>query len=174
MQKISLKPTSFEDHTSIYAIFEAMLPQYQKIMPGSFEANLENLRRLQARGLDFSATGLTGYLIQDDHRTVGFTAIGPLNARQAYLSAFYLLPEHQRKGYGKAALRDLETHYARLRFQEILLLVHKEAQWARTFYEQMGYKHIAEYTQAIVQYAGTGIQHLLEPGLTLMGHTLKR
>lgn len=172
-EKITLTPARFEDHAAIYAIFEAMLPQYQNIMPGSFEANLENLRRIQAKGMDFSATGLTGYMIQTTQNTVGFAAVGPLNARQAYLSAFYLLPQYQRQGLGTRALQDLERHYARLQFQEILLLVHGEASWARTFYQKAGYKTLAEYAPAIVQYAGQGIQHLIEPGLILMGRSLK-
>lgn len=172
-KKLTLTPARFEDHATIYAIFEAMLPQYQRIMPGSFEANLENLRRIQAKGMDFSATGLTGYMIQTPKATVGFAAVGPLNARQAYLSAFYLLPIYQRQGLGAQALQDVERHYARLQFQEILLLVHREATWARTFYQKMGYKTLAEHTLAIVQYAGQGIAHLIEPGLILMGRSLK-
>lgn len=171
--KLTLTPARFEDHATIYAIFEAMLPQYQEIMPGSFEANLENLRRIQAKGMDFSATGLTGYMIQTTQSTVGFTAVGPLNGQQAYLSAFYLLPQYQRQGLGALALQDLERHYARLHFQEMLLLVHREASWARTFYQKMGYKTLAEHTLSIVQYAGQGIAHLIEPGLILMGRSLK-
>ena len=171
--RLKLRPAHFEDHALIYSIFEAMIPQYQAIMPGSFEANLESLRRIRERNLDFSATGLTGYVVEDSRTPVGFTAVGPLNARQAYLSAFYFFPQYQKQGYGSQTLRELENHYARLGFMEMLLLVHQKAHWARNFYRKMGYKQIAESTHAIVQYAGPGIEHLLEPQLLLMGASLK-
>jgi ribosomal protein S18 acetylase RimI-like enzyme len=96
-----------------------------------------------------------------------------LSPRQAYLSAFYFLPEYQRQGYGKKALQQLESTYQNLGFQEMLLLVHQNAPWARSFYQNMGYKTLAEHKTSIVRYAGAGIEHLLEPGLFLMGRMLK-
>lgn len=168
-----LTQARFTDFAFIEKVFGAMIPQYTAIMPGSFEANLENLHRLQAKGFDFTATGLTGYLIETQSEPIGFTAVGPLSPRLAYLSAFYFLPEHQRKGYGKKALRQLEKTYQNLGFQEMVLLVHQQAHWASNFYKKMGYKTLAEHRSSIVQYAGAGIEHLLEPGLFLMGRTLK-
>lgn len=170
---IYLTPATFGDFAFIEKVFAAMIPQYAPIMPGSFEANLENLRRLQEKNLDFQATGLTGYVVETDTTALGFIAVGPLSPRQAYLSAFYFLPEYQRQGCGKKALKQLENTYQNLGFQEMLLLVHQKAAWARNFYQNMGYKTLAEHKVSIVQYAGAGIEHLLEPGLFLMGRTLK-
>jgi ribosomal protein S18 acetylase RimI-like enzyme len=169
-----LTPATFNDFAFIEKVFAAMIPQYAPIMPGSFEANLENLRRLQEKGFDFTATGLTGYLVETDKAAIGFIALGPLSPRLAYLSAFYFLPEYQRQGHGKKALQQIENTYQNLGFQEILLLVHQKAPWASNFYRKMGYKTLAEHRASIIQYAGVGIEHLLEPGLFLMGRTLKR
>ena len=120
-QAVYLTLATFGDFAFIKKVFSAMIPQYAPIMPGSFEANLENLRRLQEKHLDFSATGLTGYVIETDTAAIGFIAVGPLSPRLAYLSAFYFLPEYQRQGYGKKTLRQLENTYQNLGFQEMLL-----------------------------------------------------
>lgn len=173
LNPLSLTLAGFTDFAFIKKVFTAMIPQYSQIMPGSFEANLENLNRLQAKGIDFTATGLTGYLIETQREPVGFVAVGPLSPRLAYLSAFYFLPEHQRKGYGAKALRQIENTYQNLGFQEMVLLVHQQAHWASGFYKKMGYKTLAKHRLSIVQYAGVGIEHLLEPGLFLMGKKLK-
>lgn len=170
---LTLNLARFSDYAFIQEVFAAMIPQYSVIMPGSFEANLENLHRLQAKGLDFTATGLTGYLVKTHHTPIGFVAVGPLSPRLAYLSAFYFLPKHQRKGYGQDALRQLENTYQRLGFQEMVLLVHQHAHWASGFYKEMGYKTLADSKNSIVQYAGAAIEHLLEPGLFLMGKDFK-
>lgn len=170
---IYLTPATFGDFAFIEKVFAAMIPQYAPIMPGSFEANLENLRRLQEKNLDFTATGLAGYVVETDTTALGFIAVGPLSPRLAYLSAFYFLPEHQGLGYGQKVLRQIENTYHRLGYQEMLLLVHQKAPWASNFYRKMGYKTLAENKTSIVQYAGAGIEHLLEPGLFLMGRTLK-
>ncbi len=90
---VACAPTpTFGDFAFIEKVFAAMIPQYAPIMPGSFEANLENLRRLQEKNLDFTATGLAGYVVETDTTALGFIAVGPLSPRLAYLLPFTFYP----------------------------------------------------------------------------------
>ncbi len=169
-----LTPATFADYAFINEVFEATLPLYKDVMPGSFEANLENLKRLEERGLDFSATGLKGYLLETDTARIGFAAVGPLSPRLAYLSSMYILPAYQRQGYGLETMKQLEAYYKSLAFQELCLLVHTKAPWARDFYKKAGYRVQADQPHSIVTYAGESIRHLIEPGLMLMSKSLRK
>lgn len=169
---IQLRPVVFADNVLIRQVFAAVLPLYQELMPGTFEANLANLDILSARGLDFNATGLTGFVVVHKGQDCGFCGVGPLNARQAYLGALHLLPAYQRQGVGSLALTALERHYARLGFQEMLMLVHARADWAQAFYRRLAYREIAHAPHAILAYAGPALEPMLQAELVLWAKVL--
>lgn len=168
----TLRLANFEDNAFIQQVFEAMLPQYQAFMAESFQSNIANLKLLTQKGLDFSATGLSASIVSVQGLAVGFVALGPLSPRLAYLSALYLLPEHQRQGFGAAVMTQVDANYKAKGFQEIVLLVHQQADWAQLFYRQLGYRLVASQATAMLRYAGPGLSHLIEPGLILMAKKL--
>lgn len=169
---LTIRPSRPADNALIKACFAAALPRYQALMPGSFEANLANMDILTEKGLGFNATGLEGWILSAAGNEVGFAGIGLLNPSQAYMAALYLLPDQQRRGYGQAALDQLEPHYAGLGCCEMLLLVHRDAGWARDFYLRAGYRLIAAQPEAIIAHAGERLAHLLEPDLLLLGKAI--
>ena len=170
--KPTLRLAQFEDNAFIASVFEAVQPQYQQIMPASIQANIDNLKILTQKGLDFSATGLSATIVSLQGEPVGFAALGPLSPRMAYMSALYFLPSAQRQGLGAFVLAELEQNYKHKGFQEIVLLVHSQADWARAFYQQQGYRLVASEAAAIIRYAGSGLTHLIEPGLILLAKKL--
>lgn len=169
---LQLRPLQFSDNAFVSQVFASVLPLYRDLMPGVFEANLENMQILSQKGLDFQATGLLGELISVGPEPVGFLAVGPLNARQAYMAALHFLAEHQRKGYGSRALQQLEPYYRSKGFQEMLLLAHHQADWAVKFYQRNAYQIVAEQELSILTYGGEGLKHLWQPGLILMAKKL--
>ena len=169
---LSLRPTVVSDNAFIRSLFAAALPLYSELMPESFAANLENMDILTEKGLDFNATGLDGWIIEAEGIPVGFAGLGPLNPRQAYMAALYFLPAQQRRGFGSQALGRLEAHYLTQGFDEILLLVHQQADWARNFYTREGYRLLAQDPSVMLAHAGERLLHLIEPDLVLMGKDL--
>ncbi len=169
---VKLRLANFEDNAFIQSVFEAMLPQYQHLMAHSFQANIDNLKILTQKGLDFSATGLSASIVSIEGESVGFVALGPLSPRMAYLSALYLLPAYQRQGLGQLVMQQVESNYKNKAFQEIVLLVHRQATWALAFYQSIGYQMAATEPAAIKRYAGPGLAHLIEPDLILMAKKL--
>lgn len=176
---LSLRPAQLNDNAFIRELFTAALPLYQQLMPGSFEANIENMDILTDKGLSFNATGLEGWIFENIQTAsqlvqtaVGFAGIGVLNAKQAYMAALYFLPNQQRQGFGSTALQLLEADYLRQGFEQMLLLVHHQANWARDFYLRHHYQIISAEQAEIIRYGGDVFAHLHEPGLELMAKNL--
>lgn len=176
LDMLSLRPAHLQDNAFIRELFAAALPLYQNLMPGSLEANLENMDILTEKGLAFNATGLDGWIFEhglnSHNQPVGFAGIGPLNPDQAYMASLYFLPAQQRQGFGQQALNLLEFYYAGLGFKTMLLLVHHQAHWALNFYTRNGYLPISDQLPEIIAYGGEQLRHLHEPGLELMAKTL--
>ncbi len=176
---LSLRPAQLNDNAFIRELFTAALPLYQHLMPGSFEANIQNMDILTDKGLSFNATGLEGWIFENAQfsnqpvkTTVGFAGIGALNPKQAYMAALYFLPGQQRQGFGSTALKLLESDYLKQGFEHMLLLVHHQADWARNFYLRHHYQTISAKRAEIIRYGGEAFSHLYEPGLELMAKTL--
>lgn len=176
MSNLSLRAAVLADNGFIRQVFAAALPLYERLMPGSFEANLRNMDILTEKGLDFNATGLDGWIIAErlaaQEEARGFAGIGPLNPQQAYMAALYLLPGSQRQGVGGTALTQLEAIYAKRGFAEMLLLVHAQAGWATDFYTGKGYQLLTAVQTEMVAYGGEKLGYLYEPGLLLMAKPL--
>lgn len=169
---LNIRSARFQDNDFIKSVFEALLPLYADLLPGTFEDNMRNMDILTQKGYAFDACGLSGYIIEADQQAIGFAAIGLFTPQLGYLAALHFLPAFQRQGYGKKTLKELETRYRRQKLYELVFLVHYQADWAINFYTQLNYRLIAEERSSILQYAGPGIEHLLEPGLILMGKKL--
>lgn len=174
--RLKLHNATLQDNAFFARVFESVEPLYASIAPGSMAANAENMRRLTQRGLDFQATGLSGYVLTQTTGAqplpVGIAGIGPLSPRKAYMAALHLLPEYRRQGLGSEALKLLEAHYQNLKFQEMLLLAHRQAQWAIQFYSQHAYREISDQLESIVRYGGEPLRHLYEPGMILLARKL--
>lgn len=172
---LSLRTARLDDNAFIRSLFVAALPLYEALLPRSFPGNLTTLDILTAKGLDFSATGLDGWIAENpEGLPVGFAGVGPLNPDQAYMAALYLKPGHKRRGYGSEILARLEAHYEQAGFKELLLLVHARAPWALKFYQSQGYDTIATSKDAMIAYGGQRLEHLIEAELLLLGKPLKQ
>lgn len=172
---ITLRSTILSDNPFIKEVFEQSVPLYAPLSPGMLEANVENIEILIAKNLTFDATGLDGWVLidQESGQQVGFGAIGGLNQLQAYMAGFYFLPQYQRKGFGRQALKRLEAHYRRKGYLEMLLLVHQGADWAQAFYLSQGYRIVAREFNQMIAYGGERLMHLIEPALWLMAKNLE-
>lgn len=81
------------------------------------------------------------YLLFEDNLPVGFFAYHPNEhkAKHLRLSRIYLIPEKQRRGYGRSILSFLEEEASKLNCQAIELNVSQENQ-AVGFYKRMGFE----------------------------------
>jgi ribosomal protein S18 acetylase RimI-like enzyme len=168
---IELRPGTQADTAFICRVFRAALPLYQNLMPGILEANIANLETMDTLGLSFAATGLEPHIFEHRGQAFGFSGVGILNPQQAYLATFYLLPEHQRKGWGGQALRILCQLYAAQGFSEMLLQAHQQAPWALNFYIGQGFSEQARGPEAIAKRLPT-LRHLIEKETVLLTRPL--
>lgn len=168
---IELRPGTRADTPFICRVFRAALPLYETLMPGILEANIANLETLESLGLSFAATGLEPHIFEHQGEAFGFSGVGILNPQQAYLATFYLLPEHQRQGWGSQALRLLCQLYAAQGFSEMLLQAHQQAPWAIDFYVRNGFSEQARGPEAIAEILPT-LTHLIERETVLLTRPL--
>lgn len=172
----ALRPIRFQDHEFVKSVFAAVLPLYDALLPGIFEGNIHNMDILTEKGLDFNSTGLDGFILEAGFDAVlapvGFAAVGLLKPQLAYLAALHFLPTAQRRGLGTQAMEMLEAKYRAQGIQEMVMLVHAQADWAQNFYLKRGYRLIARHPKSMVRYGGPILESLLEPGLELYGKRL--
>lgn len=167
--ELELKALATADLPFAQAVFESVLPLYRELMPGAFEENLKIVALLIENRLDFSATGLNAELIQVNGQAQGFLAWARLEKGPAYLASLHFLPVARRQGWGGRALVLLENQLKRQGLPALYLLAHAQADWALDFYLKQGYARLAEAPEDILRLAGTQIEHLLMPGMVLMG-----
>lgn len=135
---------------------------YGGIMPGAFEAQA---RKFEEKGLsDDYQTGM----IKANGRKIGFLGFTAINDCTVYLVAIYLLTLYQRKGYGRAALDNLLDSFTETGYDEVVLLVHKDAGWAIDFYGKNGFEKITGDLESIKSYAGHGMEKYALPSTVLM------
>lgn len=120
---------------------------YEPIMPGAFQKYAGSISR---HGLP---TTYDVMVIEYKCKIVGFIGTIQLADDIVYLMALYLLREYQGMGIGKLVMGKLISTFQNKSKNEIVLLAHKDAKWAISFYEKQGFNLISEIEADIKNYA---------------------
>lgn len=172
--ELSLRLAEVADLPLIQQVFREVLPLYSELMPGTFEGNIETLDQLIETGQPFSVTGLSAELIELAGQVQGFLAWAVLDSGPVYLASLHFLNAARRQGLGGRAMALWEQHLKERGFGSVYLLAHRQATWAVNFYLKQGYAILAEEPSAILALTGEQIEHLLTPGLCLIGKSWDR
>ncbi|NIN64789.1 MAG: GNAT family N-acetyltransferase [Anaerolineae bacterium] len=86
---------------------------------------------------------MTFYLYRREGRILGVAALQVESEETGRIHWVYILPEHQRRGFGTALITYLERKAREMGLRRIRLLTVGKAWWAITFYENLGY-HLAD------------------------------
>lgn len=79
-------------------------------------------------------------IIEEDERQLGFVGYRRKTEKIMYIVAFYLLDTYYGQGYGTQTMNYLVDEFQKEGMEEILLEVHKKANWAQKFYAKQGFK----------------------------------
>lgn len=88
--------------------------------------------------------------VSDDDEIIGF--IGYRNkGTTALVRGLFVLPEYQRKGIGETLFRHLEELARKDSVKELMLLAHKQAHWAVSFYEKHGFHEVSKNMNILLE-----------------------
>jgi Acetyltransferases len=125
---------------------------YEPIMPGAFQKYAGSI----------SQNGIPKIydvmMIEYKCEVVGFVGTIELRDGIVYLMALYLQREYQGKGIGKIVMDKLKDYFHKKGNNEIVLLAHKDAKWAISFYEKQGFNFISRLEMDIKGYANTQLE----------------
>ncbi|MBS4535043.1 GNAT family N-acetyltransferase [Clostridium sp. D2Q-14] len=105
-------------------------------MPNSFKVQAE---KFKANGLP---KNYNVEIVLIDNNPIGFIGTTMISNDTLYLTALYILNEHQRKGYGGLVLNIIQNRCIKCKIKKVILRVHKYAKWATNFYLANGFKII--------------------------------
>ena len=135
---------------------------YSEIIPESFE---RQAKKFENQGLP---ENYDIYLIQKNNKKIGFLGIKRINKNIIYLVGLYLLLDYQRKGDGSKVINKLVSNKKKEDFEEIILLVHKDAYWAINFYKKVNFEIETDNFKKIKEYADGAIKDFTIPSTVLM------
>jgi GNAT superfamily N-acetyltransferase len=156
MHPVELVPAGESDASFVASVARDAILLYDPLMPGSFERFAARVER------DGLPTAFRTFLVHADRRPVGFAGLdATLPDGIVYLAALYLRTESRRRGIGSAALQAIARD-ASAAARELVLLVHRDATWARAFYVHHGFHLVTADPSAIRDYAaGALARHAL-------------
>lgn len=93
---------------------------------------------------DALPSGYHIYIIEEGTKPLGFVGYKRREEKTMYITAFYLLDRYYGQGYGAAAMDYLVKQFQLSHMEEILLEVHKQADWAKRFYAKQGFTKVSE------------------------------
>lgn len=150
--KISIQMATSDHADDLVKIMSSNSDLYDPIMPGAFQKYAASIA---THGMP---TTYDVNMIQYEGEVVGFIGTIHVKDHMIYLLAFYLLSAYQRKGIGKTIIEELITNYKSKQISEIVLLVHKDAHWARRFYEKNNFKCVSEIPEEIKSYGDQALE----------------
>ncbi len=160
--KIGFKIAEPEDKLFLARVCREANYHYSKKTPGVYE-------RLAVK---FEKEGLPEiysiYLIQNHDENIGFLGFSGLNKKLIYLVGLYLLLDYQRQGYGGVILNNFLEELTASGYEEIILLAHKKAHWAITFYKNNRFELISSNFETTKNYAGGLMWDFALPAAVLM------
>lgn len=89
---------------------------------------------------DALPSGYHIYIIEEEGKAVGFVGYKRKTEKIMYIVAFYLLDIYYGRSYGTQTMHFLIDEFKHKGIEEILLEVHKKAEWAKQFYEKQGFE----------------------------------
>ncbi|MDH8676833.1 GNAT family N-acetyltransferase [Fusibacter bizertensis] len=125
---------------------------YEPIMPGAFQKYAGSISQ---NGIPKTYDVM---MIEYKCEVVGFVGTIELKDGIVYLMALYLQREYQGKGIGKIVMNKLKDYFQKKGNNEIVLLAHKDAKWAISFYEIQGFNFISRLEMVIKGYANTQLE----------------
>lgn len=125
---------------------------YESIMPGAFQKYASGILQ---NGIPATYDVM---MIEYKCEVVGFVGTIELKEGIVYLMALYLQREYQGKGIGKIVMDKLKDFFQNKGNNEIVLLAHKDAKWAISFYEKQGFNFISGLEIDIRSYANTQLE----------------
>ena len=149
---IKLYKASDQHSEDLVKICLSNVELYEPIMPGAFQK--------YARGILQNGLPTTYDVIMIEYKSVVVGFIGTIQLKDGviYLMALYLLREYQGKGIGKSVMDKLNAKFKNMSNNEIVLLAHKDANWAISFYEKQGFNFISGLEIDIRSYANTQLE----------------
>jgi L-amino acid N-acyltransferase YncA len=160
--QINLREATEDDAQAIAEICESNVALYDPIMPGAFQ---KQSRKIRESGLPTTYDIL---VIEFNDKVVGFIGTIALNQECIYLVALYLHSDVQRQGIGQKVLKQLIIKFEKQNFKSVVLLVHQEATWAKTFYQKNGFQKISNDEKEIKAYKGGILKNYYIPSTILM------
>jgi|Deesub1362A_J573_1020465.scaffolds.fasta_scaffold01767_6 ribosomal protein S18 acetylase RimI-like enzyme len=152
-----------DDSFFMARVMRSVIPLYEPIMPGAFERQALRFER------DGLPRNYNVSIIRLEGQPIGFVGFTSLTPEIAYLIALYLLPEHQRKGYGTKVLNMVVDSLSQKGIKEVILLVHQKAYWAINFYVKNGFRIITTNEDEIRTYANSTMERYVISSTILMG-----
>lgn len=86
---------------------------------------------------------MTFYVYRSEGRILGVAPLDVESEETGRIRWVYLLPQHQRRGFGTALIAHLEHRAREMGLRRLRLLTVGKASWAITFYKKLGY-HLAD------------------------------
>lgn len=160
--RINIRVATLDDINRIAEICESNSILYDPILPGAF---IRQAGKFRKNGLPNSYEVL---VIDHKDKIVGFLGTKEFNNQILYLVAIYLHSTNQRNGIGGKVLGELIRHYKFEGYEEIVLLVHQEASWAKSFYSKYQFQFISNFEEEIKEYGNGILSDLYIPNTELL------
>lgn len=94
------------------------------------------------------ASGVLYFLIEEDQAFIGYIAVQP-RGDELFLSKIYLQASHRAGGFGKQAVRFVDTLARERGLRKIVLTVNKNNTAAIRAYEKIGFRNVGSLVQDI-------------------------
>lgn len=159
--KLTIRDVTIKDREILALICESNIELYDSIMPGAFLKQAKKFRKNLPQKYNI-------LIIELQDKVIGFIGVLTLSKESIYLVALYLHKNYQRKGLGTLILNKLKEKYRNEKFEEIILLVHKMAYWAKEFYIKEKFEIIANTQLKIQKYKNGLIKELYLKNTELM------
>jgi len=137
---VHLKKATIEDCEKIHKIqiiaYKPLLDKYQDF---EFNPGAESFERFRNR---FDNVAIDHYIIQTADTGIGYFRVLLIGENTYRLSALFILPKYQGKGYAQQAMRQVEKLYPHI--TKWMLSTVKQEKKLCHLYEKMGYTAISE------------------------------
>lgn len=143
---INLRVANNSDLEFIAHVCRSNSVLYDPIMPGAFNKQAE---KYLSGGLPKS---YDMFICEEVDKKIGFLGTKSLTKSTTYLVALYIDFDIQRFGYGKKIMESLLADLKSNNVDKLILLVHKDAMWAKSFYERVGFAYISDEEDVIKNY----------------------
>ncbi len=167
LPSVELIPAQPQDRYLMAEVCRSVTELYDEFMPGAFQ------RQAQLFELEGLGSYYRTFIINHLGKGVGFLGYKLLSIPSTvFLVALLVHYDHQREGIGSSALevfqKEIAENHTTVPLEEIVLLVHRRAEWAIRFYLKHGFALITDREREIKKYRGGLLQEECLPNTWLM------